>query len=324
GNPSFTAGKLGWMATHPHWLPQLIAAAGKYDKAAVAGPCPVQKLIDHTVNGRVHAEINPHRSEDNGTKSFRFSYSEPPLQQMPSRDEELASLFRGIFLPEEGEVWAKPDASQQEFRFVVHSAYQHKLRNAAEAVARYREDPDAGFHAFAAAITGLDRSAAKAVNFAKMYGAGVTKFAQMIGKPLAEAQQLYARYDRVPAPAQQNLHPPRLQSGLHHALRRRPPALRQVRARRQVDEGRRPVLTRRSACANQGPKTPLVSTRPALPRRHQERDERADSGRRSPAHKALDAGVLVPGHHSAPPNARLPGLLGQLARTSRIGRPVRL
>jgi len=196
GNPSFTAGKMGWMTQHAHWLPQVIAAAGKYDKAAVSGPCPVQKLIDHTVNGRIHAEINPHRSEDNGTKSFRFSYSEPPLQQMPSRDEELAPLFRGIFLPEEGEVWAKPDASQQEFRFVVHYANQHKLRNAAEAVARYREDPDADFHAFAATITGLDRSAAKAVNFAKMYGAGVTKFAQMIGKPLAEAQQLYARYDR--------------------------------------------------------------------------------------------------------------------------------
>src|SRR5262245_27075224 len=25
GNPSFKAGKLGWMATHPHWLPRLIA-----------------------------------------------------------------------------------------------------------------------------------------------------------------------------------------------------------------------------------------------------------------------------------------------------------
>ena len=33
GNPSFKAGKLGWMATHPHWLPQLIATASKYEKA---------------------------------------------------------------------------------------------------------------------------------------------------------------------------------------------------------------------------------------------------------------------------------------------------
>jgi hypothetical protein len=43
-------------------------------------------------------------------------------------------------------------------------------------------DPDTDFHAFAAQITGLDRKAAKNVNFAKIYGAGVRKFAVMIGK----------------------------------------------------------------------------------------------------------------------------------------------
>src|SRR5262249_16478241 len=31
GNPSFTAGKSGWMTGHGHWLPQLIAAANKYN-----------------------------------------------------------------------------------------------------------------------------------------------------------------------------------------------------------------------------------------------------------------------------------------------------
>jgi hypothetical protein len=193
GNPSFTAGKTGWMLGHAHWLPRLIATANKYDKATTDF---LQKLIDYAVRGRIHAEINPHRSEDNGAKSFRFSYNDPPLQQMPSRDEELAPLIRGVFLPEEGELWAKPDASQQEFRLVVHYANQHKLHKAAEAVARYRDDPDTDFHAFAATITSLDRTAAKAVNFAKIYGAGVRKFALMIGKPLAEAQRIYERYDR--------------------------------------------------------------------------------------------------------------------------------
>jgi DNA polymerase I-like protein with 3'-5' exonuclease and polymerase domains len=194
GSPSFTAGKTGWMTGHAHWLPPLIATANKYNKAADGF---LQKLIDHAVDGRIHAEINPHRSEDNGTKSFRFSYSDPPLQQMPARDEEIAPLIRGVFLPEQGEVWAKPDCSQQEFRFVVHYAAQHMLSKAADAVARYRDDPDADFHAFAATLTELDRTAAKAVNFAKIYGAGVLKFAAMIGKPLHEAQRLYAQYDRA-------------------------------------------------------------------------------------------------------------------------------
>jgi hypothetical protein len=193
GNPSFTAGKTGWMSGHKHWLPPLIATANKYNKAVADF---VQKLIDHAVDGRIHAEINPHRSEDNGTKSFRFSYNDPPLQQMPSRDEELAPLIRGLFLPEEGEFWAKPDASQQEFRFVVHYANQHRLRKAADAVARYREDPKTDFHVFAATVTALDRSAAKSFNFGFIYGMGVKKFAQTTGKSLAEAQQIFDRYAR--------------------------------------------------------------------------------------------------------------------------------
>jgi len=41
---------------------------------------------------------------------------------MSARDEEFAPIIRGLFLPEEGEVWAKPDASQQEFRITVHYA----------------------------------------------------------------------------------------------------------------------------------------------------------------------------------------------------------
>jgi DNA polymerase I-like protein with 3'-5' exonuclease and polymerase domains/RecA-family ATPase len=194
GNPSFSGGKLGWMSGHAHWLPRLIAEANKYNKAAA--DFLQAHIIAHAVNGRLHAEINPHRSEESGTKSSRFSYSDPPLQQMPSRDAELAPLIRGVFLPEDGEVWAKPDASQQEFRFVVHYANQHRLRRADEAVARYRDDADADFHALAAGLTGLDRTSAKAVNFAKIYGAGVTKFAAMIGKPVEEAQRLYERYDR--------------------------------------------------------------------------------------------------------------------------------
>src|SRR5262249_29961669 len=68
GNPSFTAGKMGWMATHAHWLPKHIAIANKYDKAANDF---VQKIVEYTVDGRVHAEINPHRSEDNGTTGCR-------------------------------------------------------------------------------------------------------------------------------------------------------------------------------------------------------------------------------------------------------------
>ena len=194
GNPSFKAGKIGWMATHEHWLPQLIATANKYNDAG--SKFLEGHILAHLVGGRIHAEINPHRSESGGTRSFRFSYSAPPLQQMPSRDEELGPLIRSAFLPEEGdEAWATVDCSQQEFRFVVHHAAIRNLAGASEAVERYCTDPDTDFHLLASSITGLPRKDAKAVNFAKIYGAGVKKFAEMIGRPLDEAQAIYAQYD---------------------------------------------------------------------------------------------------------------------------------
>jgi len=194
GNPSFTAGNTGWMPKHPHWLPQLIVKADKYNNAAVN--FLEHYILGHVVNGRVHAEIHPHRSDEGGTRSLRFSYSSPPLQLMPSRDEELAPLIRGTFLPEEDEFWAESDASQQEYRFIVHYAVAQGLRKAKEAAERYRNDSDTDFHQLVAELTGLDRQSAKAVNFAKSFGAGVRKFASMIGKPECEARALYNRYDR--------------------------------------------------------------------------------------------------------------------------------
>jgi DNA polymerase I-like protein with 3'-5' exonuclease and polymerase domains len=194
GNPSFTAGNTGWMPKHPHWLPQLIVRADKYNNAAVN--VLQGYILDHVVNGRIHAEIHPHRSDAGGTRSLRFSYSDPPLQLMPAHDEEIAPLIRSVFLPEEGEIWAKPDISQQEFRFIVHYAAQLQLPRAEEAVERYRTDPNTDFHALVAEWTGIARQLAKNANFAKAYGAGPRKFAIMINKPEREAQELFELYDR--------------------------------------------------------------------------------------------------------------------------------
>jgi DNA polymerase I-like protein with 3'-5' exonuclease and polymerase domains len=194
GNPSFTAGISGWMHKHPHWLPQLVAQADKYNKAAV--DFLERHILGHVVNGRIHAEIHPHRSDEGGTRSLRFSYSNPPLQQMAARDAEIAPLIRNCFLPEPGEVWAKPDVSQQEFRLIVHYAAKYGLTRAQEAVDRYRNDPDTDFHGLVAELAGIGRDNAKHANFAKSYGAGVRRFAAMIGKSEAEARVIMARYDR--------------------------------------------------------------------------------------------------------------------------------
>ena len=194
GNPSFDA---SYMANHEHWLPRLITRAKKLEDAS--SKFFQNYIIDFARKGRVHPNINQFRSEGGGTRSHRFSYSAPPLQQAPSRVGEFASVFRGAFLPEEGEVWASIDFGQQEFRLLVNYAELLNLDKAKEAGDKYREDPSTDFHSLVASLTNLPRKKAKDINFAAAYGSGVQQLANMSGMTLTEAAEVRKQYDdRMP------------------------------------------------------------------------------------------------------------------------------
>ena len=104
-------------------------------------------------------------------------------------------MFRGSLLPEEGELWCALDYSQQEYRLIVHYADKYECTRASEAAEKYRRDPRTDFHMMVSEMTGLERKPAKDTNFAKAFGAGVPKFALMIGKTVEEAQEIYEQYD---------------------------------------------------------------------------------------------------------------------------------
>jgi DNA polymerase I-like protein with 3'-5' exonuclease and polymerase domains len=192
GQGSFTK---DWMRGHEHWLPRLVSRADQLTEAAdkfLKG-----FILDYAHRGRLHASVNSYRGEPgDGTRSYRFSYSDPALQQAPSRDEEIAAVFRGAFLPEPGEVWGSFDWSQQEYRLIVHFAELLDLPGAGAAAQRYREDPETDFHQYVAEITGLDRKPAKDANFGVSYGAGVKKFAMMIGQSEEAARAILDQYNR--------------------------------------------------------------------------------------------------------------------------------
>lgn len=156
----------------------------------------LQKFILHySYKGRVHPTINQFRSEEGGARSHRFSYADPPLQQMPSRDDEFAPLIRSCFLPEEGEDWYSIDYRQQEYRLIVFVAELLRKVGASRAADMYRQDPSTDFHDYVAGLTRLPRRRAKDVNFAKSYGAGIPKFASMTGMDLIEAADTMEQYD---------------------------------------------------------------------------------------------------------------------------------
>jgi len=195
GNPSFKRGKRGWMQHSEHWLPPLIAAADQLDQ--YSDNFLQQQILGHVENGRVYGEIHPHRSDFGGTRSLRFSYSHPPLQQMPKHDEELAPLIRSVFLPEENEVWASCDYSQQEFRLVVHYAARKNFRGATAARDRYSSDPNFDIHAYASELTGgkISRQDGKTFNFMTIYGAGPETTSKQLKKSLSETKVLLDLYN---------------------------------------------------------------------------------------------------------------------------------
>ena len=193
GMPSF---QRQWLESHEHELPQMIVRARKLNKARTTF---IDKMIsEHAVNGRIHAEAHPLRSDAGGTVSGRFSYSNPNLQQVPARDPELGTMIRSLFIPEEKCQWGLFDYSQQEPRLTVHYANKMGLIGAKDAVEEYT-DKNADFHQIVADMANIPRKQAKNINLGLSYGMGKQKLIKELGLGDTEAQALLTRYhEKVP------------------------------------------------------------------------------------------------------------------------------
>ena len=147
GNPSFTA---PFLKNHSHQAAELITSVRNCQK--MRGTFLESYILDNAVNGRVHGQFHQNKGDENGTVSGRFSSSNPNLQNIPSRDEVLAPLVRGLFIPEDGCGWRRYDWSQIEYRLLVHYALGE---SGDVARAMYRNQPDTDFQAFTQKL-GLD------------------------------------------------------------------------------------------------------------------------------------------------------------------------
>ena len=199
GSPSF---KKTFLTEHPHELPKLIVRARALNKTHSTFITNVMKFMH---KGRIHSHINQIRSDDGGTVSGRISMQNPNLQQIPARDPELGPMIRSLFLPEENELWASIDYSQQEPRVLVHYAKAYgdskntKLAGVEEFVEGYRNNPDMDFHTMVAEMADIPRKQAKVINLAMMYGMGVNKLADQLDIEKEEARALTKQYhERVP------------------------------------------------------------------------------------------------------------------------------
>lgn len=85
----------------------------------------------------------------------------PNLQQVPARHEIIGPMVRGLFLPEEGDMWAACDFSSQEPRLLIHYANLLDLPGADKVVEAYRADPSTDFYQIVANAAGIPRKVAK-------------------------------------------------------------------------------------------------------------------------------------------------------------------
>jgi len=191
-SPSFTK---NFLQNHPHPTVKLIARAREINKAHTTF---IDTILKHNHKGRIHAEINQLRSDNGGTVTGRFSYSNPNLQQIPARNKDLGPAIRSLFVPEEGHTWGCFDYSQQEPRLVVHYAALQNLYGVDEVLEAYKTG-DADFHTIVADMAEIPRSQAKTINLGLFYGMGKNKLQAELGVSKDKAENLFKQYhDKVP------------------------------------------------------------------------------------------------------------------------------
>ena len=191
-SPSFTK---NFLSTHEHPLVKKIAKAREINKAHTTF---IDTIIKHQHKGRIHADINPIRSDQGGTVTGRFSYSNPNLQQIPARNKELGPLIRSLFIPEEKHKWGCFDYSQQEPRLVVHYAASTEPicfdESVTNIVARFNKN-DVDFHQTVADMANISRTQAKTINLGLFYGMGKAKLQAELGlNKREEAEDLFNQY----------------------------------------------------------------------------------------------------------------------------------
>lgn len=136
-------------------------------------------------SGRIHAGM-----KQAGTKTGRFSYSSPNLQNVPKAEDDTSVYpVRRAFIPEKHHTLVMIDYEQMEFRMMLDYASQSDLIRQIQA----GHDP----HQATSDLTGLTRSQAKTLNFGLLYGMGLTKLAFSLKTLTPEERVCLIAYDRL-------------------------------------------------------------------------------------------------------------------------------
>jgi DNA polymerase I-like protein with 3'-5' exonuclease and polymerase domains len=144
-------------------------------------------ILNGHYRGYVHASFKQTASDEGGTRSGRFSCTQPNLQQVPKRSE-IGKLIRTLYVAEPGSLWAKADYSSQEPRFQVHYALLLGLPGALEAKEAFVQGIK--LYTFLEKLTGLPYDTCKMLVLGIGYGMGVEKMAETLSMSTTRCTQV--------------------------------------------------------------------------------------------------------------------------------------
>jgi DNA polymerase I-like protein with 3'-5' exonuclease and polymerase domains len=180
GNPSFDYESLRSSRGNP-----IVDCVLEHREALKRASTYWKNFLKMHIDGTIYPNIR-----QSGAASGRFSANNPNVQNWPDDSEDLTCAYpiRRAFIARPGHKLISMDYAQMELRLIADEANEIGL------IEGIQQGVD--FHQQVADVAQTTRGTAKAVRFAKLYGAGTKKIAAVLNVPLQEATRICAEIDR--------------------------------------------------------------------------------------------------------------------------------
>ena len=186
--PSTDSSVLEELATEGHEIPRLMMEYRELEKLRSTYVDALPQLVLPRT-GRIHTRFN-----QTVAATGRLSSSDPNLQNIPIRTE-LGREIRKGFIPADGYLFYRADYSQVELRILAHfSGDEPLVRAFNEGIDVHKQTAAVVFDIALDLVTPEQRSQAKTINFATLYGQGAFSLARQLGIGRDEAKAFIDQY----------------------------------------------------------------------------------------------------------------------------------
>jgi DNA polymerase I-like protein with 3'-5' exonuclease and polymerase domains len=141
-------------------------------------------LLHIKEDGRIHGRIN-----QNGARTGRCTHQKPNLSQVPKAGKEYGEECRKLFRAAPGKILIGCDFTGLEFAVLAGYMVKYDRGRLRNIVMNGDKDKGTDIHTINAKAMGVDRTTAKTLLYAMMYGGGAEKAGSIINSGMSELQK---------------------------------------------------------------------------------------------------------------------------------------